>query len=318
MDALRLTGADLARLYAGGPAALEGPMRDEFRLYLAGSGFAAWTQVTYYKRARGFVKWLVRTDAHPQAFTDSPARDEAVLDYLSTTTPATRKVTLAAIRAFYEWLRLGPVLVDPVAVDRARPPTLSDVEQARVLDAAAARTARDYALIVLSLDVGPRPSEVRRLDLDDAELSARGGRVRLTAPGGQQRWVALTQATTWVLLGWRTTRATLLGRRAKSGPLFLTLTRYGRIQDDQSLEYIVAEIGQDAGVDGLTPSMLRATVKQRLYASGLSAGEVAARMGQTYVDSPAVRALFISSATTTTAPRRSAVRSGQLSFELDV
>ncbi|GAB4590287.1 site-specific integrase [Nocardia sp. IFM 10818] len=319
MEAVRLSGADLARLRDGGPTALEGVMRDGFRLYLAGEGFAASTQTTYHKRARVFLKWLVRTDAHPEALTDSAARDDAVLDYLSTTTPATRKVTLAAIRALYDWLDLGPVQVDPVTVERARPPTLSEDEQARVFDAAAARSARDYALMVLWLDVGPRPSEVRRLDIDDAQVSARGGRVLLTRPDGQRRWAELTQATTWVLLGWRTARAGLLGpRRAKSGPLFVTLTRYGRIQADQSLEYIVGEIGQDAGIEALTPWMLRATVKARLYASGMSASEVAIRMGQTYVDSPQVRALFTGEDNAPTPPRRAAAGSGQLSFDLGV
>ncbi|WP_033247147.1 tyrosine-type recombinase/integrase [Nocardia carnea] len=318
MEAVRLSGIDLARLRIGGPAALDGAMRDGFRLYLAGQGFAESTQTTYYKRARGFLKWLMGTDAHREALTDSTARDDAVLDYLSTTTVATRKVTLAAIRALYDWLGLGPVRVDPVTVDRARPPVLSDIEQSGVLDAAAARSARDYALIVSWLDVGPRPSEMRRLDIGDAELSARGGRLLLTRPDGQKRWAELTQATTWVLLGWRTTRTTLLGpRRAKSGPLFVTLSRYGRIQADQSVEYIVGEIGQDAGIEGLTPWTLRATVKARLYATGMSATEVAARMGQSYVDSPQVRALFVDSDTVPAAPRRSAA-SGQLSLELGV
>lgn len=319
MEAVRLSGADLARLRVGGPAALEGVMRDPFRLYLAGEGFASATQTTYRKRARGFLKWLILVDTHPEALTDSAARDDAVLEYLSTTTVATRKVTLAAIRALYDWLDLGPVCVDPIAVDRVRPPTLSNDEQSRVLDAAAARSARDYALMVSWLDVGPRPSEMRRLDVDDAELSARGGRLLLTRTDGQQRWVELTQASTWVLLGWRTARSTLLGQRhAKSGPLFVTLTRHGRIQADQSLEYIVGEIGHGAGIDGLNPWMLRATVKARLYADGLSAAEVAVRMGQTYVDSPQVRALFLHPDSPAPTSRRAAAASGQLSFDLDV
>ncbi|WP_169815457.1 tyrosine-type recombinase/integrase [Nocardia yamanashiensis] len=318
MEAVRLTGVDLARLRVDGPAALEGAMRDPFRLFLAGEGFAAATQTTYAKRARGFLKWLIHADSHPDALTDSAARDDAVLEYLSTTSVPTRKVTLAAVRALYDWLGLGPVCVDPVAVERVRPPTLSVDEQSRVLDAAAARSARDYALMVSWLDVGPRPSEVRRLDIGDAELSARGGRLRLTRTDGQQRWVELTQASTWVLLGWRTARATLLGaRRAKSGPLFISLTRHGRIQADQSLEYIVGEIGRDAGIDTLTPWTLRATVKTRLYADGLSASEVAARMGQSYTDSPQVRALYTHAGSPAPVLRRAAT-SGQLSFDLEV
>ncbi|MGW4125807.1 hypothetical protein [Nocardia sp. NPDC004711] len=91
MEAVRLSGADLARLSVGGPTALEGVMCDPFRPYLAREGFASATQTTYHKRARGFLKWLIRVDTHPEALTDSAARDDAVLEYLSTTTAATRK-----------------------------------------------------------------------------------------------------------------------------------------------------------------------------------------------------------------------------------
>lgn len=317
MSAPVLSGADLARLSVGGPAALSGGMRDGFRLYLAGQGFAEATQTAYYKRARGYLKWLVRTDAHPEALSDSAARDEAVVEYLSTESVATRKVTLAAVRALYDWLGLGPVQVDSVTVDRARPPILADEQQSRLLDASAARSPRDYALTAFWLDIGARPSEIRRLDIGDAELSARGGRVLLTRPDGEQRWVELTMATTWVLLGWRTARAGLLGpQRAKHGPLFVTLRRFGRIRADQSLEGIVGEIGRDAGIGGLTPWTLRTTVKARLYAAGMSATEVAARMGQSYVDSPQVRELFMApSDAPAVSSRRAAAPHEQLALD---
>ena len=304
-------------LHAHGPASLAGPLRDEFRLWLAGRAFAEATQRTYYKRARGYLKWLVATDTHPQAFTDTPARDAAVLDYLETTGAATRKVTLAAIRALYDWLDLGPLDVDAEPVDQVRPRTLTDTEQGRVLDAAAARSARDYALMVLWLDAGPRPSEVRRLNLDDAQLSARGGRVLLTAPTGAQRWAQLGQAATWVLMGWKTERNALLGRRSERA-FFLTMNRYGRIRDDQSLEYIVTEIGKAAGIDALTPSTLRATVEHRLRTSGLAESEVLARMGQTYVNRPRVRALLgdTSPGQPTRSHPHAETSPGQLSFDL--
>ncbi|WP_280382127.1 tyrosine-type recombinase/integrase [Nocardia wallacei] len=292
-SAARLTGWDLAVLSAGGPPALPGAFRNEFRLWLAGKGFAESTQLTYYKRARGYLRWLAASDAHPDAFTDGPGRDAAVVDYLEQASPPTRKVTLAALRALYDSLDLGPVLVDPVAVGQVVPRTLSTEEQSRVFDAAAARSARDYALITLGLDVGPRPSELRRLNDEDVALSAQAGAVRLVGPDGRSRTAGLAQGTTWVLMGWRRERRALLGPKSRERAFFVTLSSRRRIDEVESLEYIVSMIGIDAGLPWkLTPSALRATVEKRLHDSGLERAAVAARMGQTFVNAPRVRALM--------------------------
>ncbi|MEV0032696.1 tyrosine-type recombinase/integrase [Nocardia sp. NPDC050793] len=318
--AARLSGRDLAALRACRPAALPGVLRDEFRLYLAGRSFAESTQVTYHKRARGYLKWLVATESHPEALSDGPERDAAVAEYLAGERPSTRKVTLAAIRALYEWFDLGPVSVDPEKVDPVVPATLSEDEQSRVLDAAAARSARDYALVTLMLDVGPSTSEVRGLDDEDVNLSARAGSVVLTGSDGRRRTLALTQATTWVLMGYRRERRALLGRKSRVRAFFVTLSSHGRLRDDESLGYILAEIGDAAGLGWkLTASALRATAELRLYRSGLSASEVRARMGQGFHNGPRVRALLGQPAP----PRRGSTRrpkgsGAQLSFDIDV
>ncbi|MGW4125806.1 hypothetical protein [Nocardia sp. NPDC004711] len=154
--------------------------------------------------------------------------------------------------------------MDPVAVDRVRPPTLSDDEQSRVLDVAAARSARDYALMVSWLDVGPRPSEMRRLDVDDAELSARGGRLLLTRTDGQQRWVELMQASIWVLLGWRTARD---AARATTREVGSAVRHLDPARTDTGRSELGIHRQRDRPRrrdDGLTPWMLRATIKARL------------------------------------------------------
>lgn len=315
-SAARLSGHDLAALGLRGPQALSGVWRDGFRLWLAGRGFAESTQVTYYKRAREYLKWLVVTDSHPEALSDGPAREDAVTEFLCTRQPAARKVTLAAIRVLYEYFGLGPVMVDPEPVDQVVPPRLTEEEQSRVLDAAAARTPRDYALITLMLDVGPRSSELRRLDLGAVDLSARAGSARLTAPDGQVRTVALTQATTWVQMGYRRERQALLGHKSRERAYFVTLSSHSRFRDDESLGYVVAAIGDDAGLSWkLTPSAVRATVETRLYRSGMDPSEVRARMGQAFVNGPRVRALLGADS-----PQRIVggvpLSSAQLSFDL--
>ncbi|WP_331761005.1 hypothetical protein [Nocardia sp. NBC_01377] len=320
-SAARLSGRDLALLRSGGPNALaSGVLRDGFRLYLAGRSFAESTQVTYYKRARGFLMWLVVTQSHPDALSDGPARDAAVSDYLVGQRLSTRNVTLAAIVALYEWFDLGPVQVDWTAPDPVVPATLSEDERSRILDAAAARSARDYALITFMLDVGPSTSEVRGLDDEAVSLSARGGSVVLTGSDGQSRTLVLRESTTWVLLGWRRERRALLGRKTRVRAFFVTLSSHGRIRDDESLGYILAEIGDAAGLGWkLTVSALRATVELQLYRRGLSAGEVRARMGQGFHNGPRVRALLGGSATPGRgSSRRIAASDTQLSFDIGV
>ncbi|WP_280301132.1 tyrosine-type recombinase/integrase [Nocardia abscessus] len=318
-SAMRLSGRDLASLRAQGPTALPGVLRDGFRLWLAGRDFALSTQATYYKQARGYLKWLVETGAHPEALTDGPDRDAAVSEYLSLAQPSTQKVAVAAIRVLYEWLDLGPVEVDSEPVVQVVPDTLSGDEQSRVLDAAAARSARDYALITFFLDVGPTSSELRRLDGDAVELSARAGSVRLTEKHGQSRVVELAKATTWVLLGWRRERRALLGAKSQERAFFVTLSSRRRIRDDESLEYIVASIGEAADLGRrLTPSALRATVEQRLLIAGVEPSVVAARMGQAYINAPRVRALMGETRRGQRGPGRVGSSSGQLSFDIGV
>lgn len=320
-SAARLSGRDLATLRAGGPAGLTGVLRDGFRLYLAGRSFAESTQETYYKRARGYLLWLVATESHPDALSDGPARDVAVSEYVSGQRLSTRNVTLAAVSALYEWLDLGPVQVDWMAPDPVVPATLSEDEQSRVLDAAAARSARDYALITFMLDVGPSTSEVRGLDDAAVSLSARGGSVVLTSADGQARSLVLQQATTWVLLGWRRERRALLGPKSRVRAFFVTLSSHSRIRDDESLGYILAEIGDAAGLGWkLTASSLRATVELRLYRSGLSATDVRARMGQAFHNGPRVRALLGGSVSPRrrSGARRPLASEAQLSFDIGV
>ncbi len=317
-EAAGLTGGDLAALHARGPAGLVGPLRDGFRLWLAGSEFSPATQTTYYKRARLYLRWLVEHGQHPDALTDGPARDRAVSEYLAelmavAPNDSTHNVSLAAIRAFYESIKMGPVLVDPAMVIPGVPKTLTEQQQSVLLDEAAASGPRDYALIALTLDVGPRVSELRRLDIDDADLSSRAGSVRLTAPDGQSRDVPLSQATTWVLMGWRAVRASTLGRQSRERALLVSRSRRARMSET-GIEYVVATLGRAAGLE-ISPSTLRNTVEQRLLLSGCSLAEVAARMGQNYTSMPRVRALRSAMHESRSNVRRSAPPTAQLSFD---
>ncbi|WP_306358658.1 MULTISPECIES: tyrosine recombinase XerC [unclassified Nocardia] len=326
MSVTALSGRDLAALRTAGPAGLPGRRdRDGFWLWLRGQDFAASTQELYWEWGHRYRRWLVASGAHPDAFTDGPARDIAVREFLGRfrARPATFNTALAGIRAFYGWLGLG-LLVEPLEVFPDVPDTLTEAQQSRFLEAAANRHPRDFALAALMLDVGPWPVEVRQLDVDDLDLSARAGTVRLTAPHGAVRTLALTPATTWVLMGWRAQRNAILGKRAKQErALFITLSSHRRIGERDSLAYIVSSIAKAAGLPAdlrVTPMTLRATVQQRLHASGLDDASVAGMMGLSAVNAARSRALTVGTVCArgegTLAARVERVE--QLSFDLGV
>lgn len=297
---MALSGQDLAVLRESGVAGLRGRDRDEFWLWLAGRSFTEGTREEYYKQALRYRKWLVANEAHPDALDDGAAHDDAVVAYL-TEFPATHNVTLAALRAFYAYLGFSEVGVEPVDVPQAVPGALTRQEVSRVRAAAAARSARDYALVELGLQVGPTTSELLALNAEDLSLSARAGWIRLTSLDGAVRDRELTRPTTRVLEGWLAVRRSILDgdgcrrpRIRSEHALFISLNTRQRFEDNRSLRRVVARVGAAADVVRplLNPARLRATAETRLLASGMDPREVAAWMGQKHVNTPRVRALM--------------------------
>ncbi|WP_405137498.1 tyrosine-type recombinase/integrase [Nocardia sp. NBC_01388] len=299
MDATALSGQDLAVLRESGPAGLRGRDRDEFWLWLAGRSFTERTRQEYYKQVRRYRKWLVDTGSHPNAFEDGPARDVAVSAYLAEF-PATHNVTLAALFVFYGYLGLGEVGVDLVDVPQAVPGALTHSEVSRVRAAAAARSARDYALVELGLEVGPSMSELMALNAEDLTLSARASSVRLTSLDGTVRERDLRRPAKRVLEGWLAERRAILDGRGSTRPrdrseraLFISLSTRKRFEDERGLRGVLARIGADADLGRalLNPARLRATKETRLIDSGMDPKEVAAWMGVKHVNRARVRAL---------------------------
>ncbi|MFJ4653830.1 tyrosine recombinase XerC [Nocardia sp. NPDC088792] len=298
MGAVALSGHDLEVLREAGAQGLRGRDRDEFWLWLSGRSFTDGTCEEYYKQALRFRKWLAHSDAHPDAFSDGPARDEAISAYLEEF-PATHNLTLAAVRVFYEFLGFEGVRVDPVAKEQVTPGALSPREVSRVRAAAAARSARDVALVEVGLDVGPTTSELLVLNADDVFISARSAWIRLTGMDGQVRERELMRPTARVLEGWLAERLAVLAGRRRGEPrirseraLFLSARRH-RFEDDRGLRRAVAQVGVAAELEQLlNPARLRATAEARLLGSGMDPRAVAAWFGKDYVNPPRVRALM--------------------------
>jgi len=145
--------------------------------------------------------------------------------------PATRGRKLAALRAFFAWLRReGRCALDPTAAipgprQAPRLPRPLPVDECMgLLDGVpagpAAMELRDRALLELLYGAGLRVSELASLDVRDLDLHR--GDVRVTGKGGKQRVVPLPAAARESLAVW-------VGSRRAPGilaqPLFTALRR---------------------------------------------------------------------------------------------
>ncbi len=277
---------------------LSAPTLRAFASALRMSSLAEKTQLTYIERAHDFLRWL---DAarHPAALTTTAGLNGAAAAYITglqdrAVADSTLNVSLAALDALGQWLGLGSISAPRAVVDQITPKTLDQRQHSALLRAAAARPLRDYALISVALDAGPRQSELAALDIDDIELDPAAGRGRatLTSPNKTQRQVPLGPgcvAVLNVLLADR--RRTLAAESRRQRALFVGSTRPTRLSE-RSIDRIVREVGRSANPPmEISPSTLRNTCEARLLAAGRNLDEVATLMGQQQPNLARIRAL---------------------------
>jgi site-specific recombinase XerD len=143
------------------------------------------TRRTYRVRVTQYCSFLA---THPTHYGDplreQHARDYAVRDYkahLQTARhakPSSVNLTLAALDHFYRFLNLGPPRVDREDLPQQAPRALEPEEQVRFLRAVERSTSvRDRAIALLLFYTGLRIGEAAALNLDDAPVSARKGKV---------------------------------------------------------------------------------------------------------------------------------------------
>lgn len=290
-----VSGEDMADLHELGLDALPDPERDGFAVWLAGTEWSRRTRMTYLERTGNYLRWVRGTDAFPDALTSATSRDAAVAAYCEylvnerAVVARTLNTTLAALDAFYDgWRKLGSPSAVRVAVDTVDKRTL-DAAQTSRLFAEAAADPRDYALVTLLSGAGPLESELAALDVDDVELGACEGSVRITGPDGHVRVVPLDAGCRAVLLAWRATRRAVLGpHAARQKALFIS--KRGNRLAVRSVDYLVRSIGRRADLE-ISPGTLRNTAKQKLLVAGHSPDAVAALMGIRTLDTAQVRAL---------------------------
>ena len=134
---------------------------------------------------------------------------------------------------------------------------------------------RDASLVIFLLHTGLRLNEALTLELSDIQLAERKGQVLVRqGKGGRARTVPLNVDARKALQDW-------LAVRPGSGSHIWTQVE-GESSDElssRSVQRVLARIGQDAGLEHLTPHVCRHTFAKNLVDSGVGLEKVAALLG---------------------------------------
>jgi site-specific recombinase XerD len=270
---------------------------DEFARYLTEQDKATLTVRGYLADIRIFSRWFRRTNeedlkADNWVSGDVRAYKEALLD--KSAKPQTINRHLASLVSFGNWavqdgqIESNPALhIRSVATAPLSPKWLEKREKAALLramerDLQVARKRyprlwvlrlRDAAIMTLLLNTGLRVGELCALRLSDAQMSERKGKVIVrSGKGGKQRIVPLNRQARQMLSQW------LLHRPPVDTDTLFVGQRNNAVSA-RSVQRAVGRLAQAAGLEDVTPHILRHTFAKSLIDQGVSIEKVAALLG---------------------------------------
>jgi site-specific recombinase XerD len=179
------------------------------------------------------------------------------------------------LRAFSSWLYEDGYLESNV-LKPLKPPkvtqkvieVLSDADIRRLLSSfnrADPYGARNYAIVMVFLDCGPRVSEVCGLSVANARFDE--GFLKVLGKGDKERLLPVGQATQAALKTWRDRfRPQFLGG---DDPGWLFLNANGGQLTVNAVELMLRDAGNDAGIANLHPHKCRHTFATRFLTDGL-------------------------------------------------
>ncbi len=243
----------------------------------------------YQNDAQHFAAWL--TQARGESYPTLPAFVRAItptnvrayrahLLNVQHARPATINRRLTSLRVLTTWARrTGIITSDPVngikAVQQVKlAPRWLDRQEQYALRRAAEKDGnpRNLAILLLLLNTGLRVGEVADLKLDDLTLSERKGEVVVRGKGTKVRTVPLNAE---VRKGLRE----YLAKRPNAEHTALFVGQKGEPLGKLGLEYQIGVLGRLAGLEHITPHMLRHTFAKNLVDSGVSLDQVATLLG---------------------------------------
>ena len=272
----------------------------EFEEYLLENDKAALTVKGYLSDLRCFVRWFEQTNG--EAFTLRAVTPTDVREYrqfllvVETHKANTVNRRLASLATLMKWAKeSGQIEHDPTgnvhAVPQTNPgPRYLDKKEQYALQRAIEKDMqlarmrypkrwvsrqRDSAMVVFLLHTGLRLSEALTLQLGDVQLAERKGQVLVRqGKGGRVRTVPLNVQARKALQEW------LAVRPGNGSHVWVQVE--GEPSDglsNRSVQRVLVRIGQDAGLEHLTPHVLRHTFAKNLVDSGVGLEKVAALLG---------------------------------------
>lgn len=273
---------------------------DEFKTVLIEQDCAKLTVRGYVADLRLFRVWFEQTNGEAfcmEIITPSDLREyRQYLIGVERRKPATINRKLAAISRLMKWaMDTGWIDRNPIEnihmVSQEKPgPRYLDKKEQYALQRAIEKDLqvsrmrypkrwltrlRDASLVIFLLHTGLRLNEALTLELGDIQLAERKGQVLVRqGKGGRVRTVPLNVDARKALQDW-------LAVRQGSGSHIWTQVE-GESSDElssRSVQRVLARIGQDAGLEHLTPHVCRHTFAKNLVDSGVGLEKVAALLG---------------------------------------
>jgi site-specific recombinase XerD len=228
-----------------------------------------------------FAAWLDALDPGPSTVADIERGHVTrwLAERQDVDAPETVLTRFRHLRAFFRWAEREEI-IDRSPMMNLREPTaetqpvevLSDEELRALFDAArrggSFRDRRDFAMLVFLADTGVRVGELVGLHVDDLKFA--NGTVEVTGKFGRRRVVAFGPKAGKALLTYRRLRA---GHRLADEPR-LWLGQRGPL-NEAAVWTIVKTRGEDVGIKGLHPHVLRHTFAHRFRARHGEEGDLA-------------------------------------------
>lgn len=273
---------------------------DSFKTYLVNNDRSPATVQGYLSDLKHFTNWFEGTTGEtlsPQAVTPSDIREYR--QYMLTVQrykASTVNRRLSSLSVFMDWAKKdGHIEVNPADAIRSVPQVQPGakyldrkeqfaLQRAIEKDLQLARLRypkrwltrrRDASLTICLINTGLRLHEALEMRLDNLELSERKGKLLIYGKGGKFRSVPLNAKARKALQAWLSVQPDVNG-----GHLWIAVEseQEGSLSS-RSVQRIVQRYGQQAGIDNLTPHILRHTFAKNLVDQGVGLEKVAALLG---------------------------------------
>lgn len=256
-------------------------------------GISPYTVRGYMTDLKRFAAWFEMTNGEPMRLRDVTPVD--VRDYKAHTQtvnrlkPATINRHLAALRTYFAWaideglLAENPVRVRNVEEPETAPRSISEREYHRLLRAVQkAGSKRDIAIVQLLRHSGLRVGELCSLELEDVVMSDRKGKVIVRSGKGRRyREVPLN------LDARRALQEYLSDERPEVDDPHIFIGQRKNGLTEVAIQDIMRKYVKLAGLESVTPHVLRHTFAKSLIDKGVDLVTVKHLMGHKRLDSTA-------------------------------